>query len=402
MRTCRFCQSTNLHLILDLGTAPPSNSFLTAEQLEEPETYYPLRLFFCADCGLVQLPEYKKASEIFKDDYPYFSSQSPSNVSHAKEYVDMITERFHPKSVLEIGSNDGYLLQHFSKHISCLGYEPSRGPAEEARKKGIDTVADFFDMDNTMYLIGSVDLICGINVLAHQPDINDFVGAIKRALAPKGVITCEFPHLMRLIDECQFDTVYHEHYSYFSLMTICTIFQKHGLEVFDVDEIPEHGGSLRIYACHKMARADDRRLDRVADVLRKEHELGMNGLAYYRDLQGDTDKIKRNLVSFLIFKSRHSSIAAYGAPAKASTLLNYCGIGPDLVSFTVDRSPYKQGMYLPGSRIPVVCEDVLKEMKPDYILILPWNLKTEIMEQLAYCREWGAKFVVAIPGLEVL
>jgi SAM-dependent methyltransferase len=406
--TCRLCRSTKLNLILDLGTAPPSNSFLTVDQLDEPETYYPLRLFFCEDCGLVQLPEYKQAAEIFKDDYPYYSSQSPSNVSHAKEYVEMITKRFNPESVMEIGSNDGYLLQHFSPDVHIFGFEPSIGLAEEAIKKGIPTSKRFFNSKRASCESGIYDLICGINVLAHQPDINDFVEGLKIALAPGGVVTMEFPHLMHLIDECQFDTVYQEHYCYFSFFTIRRIFAAHDLEMFDVEELPEHGGSLRIYAHHKKrplrepmdhGRPSDAR---VFELLRKEFMADMNRLRYYQDFQTRADTIKNDLVLWLHQqKYQRENVIGYGAPAKANTLLNYCGVRADLIDFVVDRSPHKIGKFLPGSRIPVVGEDEIRELKPAYILVLPWNLREEIGDQLSYARDWGCKLVVAIPELKI-
>ena len=422
MKACRFCGHTGLHEFVNLGHQPPSNSFLTKEQLNESETYYPLKLYVCDSCWLVQLPESKKAIEIFNDQYPYHSSQSPSNVSHAKEYVDMMCERFGYKEtteellytqkgmlnkdvhkILEIGSNDGYLLQWFKeKNIKCIGFEPSQNIAIVARSKGIVTIIDYFNSKTAKRFESGFDLICGINVLAHQPDINDFVEGLKIALKPDGVITMEFPHLMHLIDKCQFDTIYHEHYSYFSFATICTIFQKYGLEVFDVDELPEHGGSLRIYARHHRNISDYicRDYDFRKNGLRnQEQRKGIDTLSYYQDFQSKVKKIKTDFLDFLI---NNRSVAAYGAPAKGNTFLNYCGIHFDLIPFTVDRSPHKQGLYLPGSHIKVTNEDELKEMKPDYVLVLAWNLKSEIMEQLKYIREWGGKFVIAIPKLKVI
>jgi len=401
---CRACNEPLTHEFIDLGHQPPSNSFLTEEQLNEPEMTYPLKVFVCDKCFLVQIPESKKASEIFKDDYVYFSSQSPSNVSHAKEFADIMCERFglgSESKVLEIGSNDGYLLQWF-KGIGCdvLGYDPAREAAEVARSKGIDTVADFFCTDNTQYLIGSVDLICGINVIAHQPDINDFVEGVRIALNPDGVAVFEFPHLQNLISQCQFDTIYSEHYNYFSFMAICTIFNNNGLCIFDVDEIPEHGGSLRIYAQHqKRVHAES---TKVATLLGGEILDGITSMNHYSGFQYKVGKIKTDLVAFLIRqKSFGKAVFGYGAAAKGVTLLNTCGIKSDLLPLVVDRSPYKIGKYLPGSHIRVTSEDRIKFLKPEFILILPWNLKEEIMEQLSYAREWGAKFVTAVPELEV-
>jgi SAM-dependent methyltransferase len=317
----------------------------------------------------------------------------------------MMCERFGygPGSrVLEIGSNDGYLLKYFKEKGSyVIGFEPSSGPAQEAEKIGIQTYKMFFDSRAGSHIGATADLICGINVLAHQPDINDFVAGLKIALAPGGVVNMEFPHLMRLIDECQFDTVYHEHYSYFSFTTICKIFQKHGLEVFDVDEIPEHGGSLRIYARHDTGMAIW--AGKVGRLMMTEAGRGMGKVEYYKDFQLRADTIKRDLVGFLVDRETWGlNTVAYGSAAKGNTLLNFCGIRADLIDFVVDRSPHKIGKFLPGSRIPVVSEEAIRELKPAYILILPWNLKNEIMEQLSYVREWGCKLVVAIPRLEVL
>ena len=442
MGNCRFCGNHLNHTFIDLGNQPPSNSFLTKEQLDLPEIYYPLRVYVCERCFLVQLPEVKKASEIFKDDYVYYSSESPANVAHAKEYVKMIINRFNPLHVLEIGSNDGYMLQWFKeKGCDVLGVDPADGPATIAiKKKDIPTFRFFFGIDlcnKTFIKDTKFDLICSINTIAHQPDINDFVAGIKIALAPNGVTTHEFPHLMNLVEKCQFDTIYHEHYSYFSFITICLIFEKHGLEIFDVEQIPEHGGSLRIYAQHEKTGKYPVNV-RVPRLFEEEYEKGMDTLAYYQGFQGEIDKIKRDIIRLLnpsplfiidpdafsknfdlgVIRPRkiwitkeikpptiiytHNKIAAYGAAAKGVTFLNYCGIRSDLISFVVDRSPHKIGKYLPGSHIPVVSEDVLKEQKPAYVLILAWNLKNEIMEQLKYIREWNGIFIVAAPKLEVL
>lgn len=406
---CRFCNTELAQEFIDLGHQPPSNALLTKSQLDEPETYYPLKVMVCEKCFLVQLPESKKASEIFKEDYPYYSSQSPSNVSHAKEYVEMIVERFMPPfgipKVLEIGSNDGYMLQWFKeKGYEVQGIDPSMGPSLIAIQNGIPTIIDFFSKDMAIHpmIERSFDLICSINTIAHQPEINDFVAGMKIALAPDGVITAEFPHLMRLVEGCQFDTIYHEHYSYFSFMTICEIFNAHGLWVFDVEELSEHGGSLRMYAEHAVPNTH-RMSKAVSDLIQEEIDKGMNTIAYYQDFQCKVDVIKTHLVRFLIgAKMDGKVVVGYGAPAKGNTLLNYCGIRRDLLHYTVDRSPYKVGKFLPGSHIRIVSEDILKMYRPDYVLILPWNLKEEIINQLSYIREWGGRFVVAIPEFEVL
>lgn len=406
MRNCQFCGAPLSQVFADLGHQPPSNSFLTEEQLNLPEVSYPLKVFVCSACWLVQIPETKRASDIFNDDYVYYSSQSPANVSHAKKYVEMMCRRFGygpGKHIFEIGSNDGYLLQWFQA-AGCFvqGIDPADGPRQIAEERGIPTLHGFFDSKTASALSMKFDLICGINVLAHQPHINDFVKGMKIALAPEGIITHEFPHLMRLVEGCQFDTIYHEHYSYFSLMTVCEIFARHGLEIFDVDEIPEHGGSLRIYAQHRDTGIHKLH-HHVPILLSKEIDKGMNRLAYYQNFSQRVKKIKADLMAFLIDCAKNGrTVAGYGAPAKANTLLGYCGIKSDLLPFTVDRSPYKQNKYLPGSHIRVTDGEELKRYKPDYVIILPWNLKEEIMAQLSYIREWNGKFVVAIPRLGVL
>jgi len=412
MKTCRFCNTELTNVFCDLGHQPPSNSFLTREQLEEPEVTYPLKVMVCHKCFLVQLPETKKASEIFVEDYPYYSSQSPANVSHAKAYVEMMCERFgygKKSRIIEIGSNDGYLLKHFRNHgctwSKTLGIEPASGAAEEARSNGVYTAIEYFN-SRTAKQWKQADLICSINTIAHQPDINSFVAGIKIALAPDGVTTHEFPHLMRTVEGCQLDQVYLEHFNYYSLATICEIFEKHGLEVFDVDEIPEHGGSLRIYARHYhstsdyLARSND---IRVGTVKHKEKQAGMLDLSYYQDFQPRIESIKTDIVRFLVEKKQAGiSVAAYGAAAKASTFFNFCGIRSDLIPYVIDRSPHKAGKYMPGSHIPIVDESVLKRDQPEYILITAWNLAEEIMDQLSYIREWDGKFLVAIPEMRVI
>jgi len=400
MRTCRFCQSTNLHLILDLGTAPPSNSFLTAEQLEEPETHYPLRLFFCEDCALVQLPEYKKATEIFKDDYVYYSSQSPSNVSHAKEYVEYLVERFQINTdshVVEIGSNDGYLLQHIHRRIPCTGIDPSERCAAEAAKKGIITIPKFFTAELARQM-NKADLICNINTFAHQPKLNDFIEGLKIILKPGGVISQEFPSLTSLIDGVQLDTIYQEHYQYLSFTTTCEMFKRHELRVFDVEEISTHGGSLRIFAQHN--ERSQSLSERASRLLQAEKAKGISTLKYY---EGFRDRVQSVISVFNHFLTTHphQRIVGYAAAAKGVSFLNYCGVKAGSVRFVVDRSPHKQGLYLPGSRIPVVSEETIREFKPHYVIILAWNLRDEIINQLRYIREWDGRFVTAIPKLEI-
>ena len=405
MSRCRFCNTELTRVFCDLGHQPPSNSFLTKAQLDEPEMTYPLKVMVCEKCWLVQLPEIAKATDIFSDQYPYYSSQSPANVSHAKKYCGMMMERFNPKRVLEIGSNDGYMLQWFKeKGCIVLGVDPAVGPADVARKKGIPTTNDFFGSLYANILsqheVGHYDLICSINTIAHQPHINDFVEGLRIALAPNGVTTMEFPHLMRLVEGNQFDTIYQEHYNYFSFGTICEIFHKHRLAVFDVDEIPEHGGSLRIYAEHSPSC---RHSKKMRELLLREGAKGMFTPEYYSSFQPKIDTIKTHLVRFLIeAKMEGKKVAGYGAAAKSNTFLNYCGIGPYLLPYIVDRSPHKIGKFCPGSHIPVVNESALKQDHPDYVLILAWNLRNEIMEQLSYVRGWGCKFIVAVPSLEVI
>jgi SAM-dependent methyltransferase len=406
---CRFCHHELTHVFINLVNAPLSNSFLTKDQLNEPEAFYPLKLYVCDKCFLVQINEYKKSDEIFNQDYAYFSSFSTSWLEHAKKYVDMITDRLELSTVshvMEIASNDGYLLQYFlEKQIPCLGIEPSANTAQAAREKGIETVEEFFGANLAERLVQEgkkADLIIGNNVLAHVPDINDFVKGLKIALNPGGVVTMEFPHLMRLIQENQFDTIYHEHFSYLSFHTVCRIFAEHGLVLFDVEELPTHGGSLRIYARHD---EDDSKpvTPNVVELLEKEALKGMLQLDYYLDFQQKADKVKYALLAFLLEqKEKGKKVVAYGAAAKGNTLLNYCGVKKDLIAFVVDASPHKQGMFLPGSHIPVVAEEMIKLNKPRYILILPWNLKDEIINQLNYVNEWDAKFALPIPRLEIV
>lgn len=405
---CRFCKAPLTHIFIDLNNSPASNSFLTKEQLNEPEIFYPLKVFVCDKCFLVQVDEYKKSDTIFSNDYVYFSSFSTSWLAHAKEYTKKMSARFSLKEnskVIEIASNDGYLLQYFKKqNIPVLGIEPTANTAEAAVQKGIETVVDFFGVKLAKNLAAKnikADLLLGNNVLAHVPDIIDFVGGMKIILKDDGVITMEFPHLMQLVDNSQFDTIYHEHFSYLSFYTVKQIFESQDLKMFDVEEIPTHGGSLRIYASHK-ENEQQNISENVNTLLQKESSKGVNALNYYNNFQQKALKVKLDLTDFLIKQKREGKkVAAYGAAAKGNTLLNYCGIKNDLIDFVVDANPHKQNKFLPASHIPVMKEEELKIHKPDYVLILPWNLKNEITEQLYYIKNWGGKFVVAIPELEI-
>ena len=406
---CRFCNTPLTNVFIDLNNSPASNSFLTAEQLNEPEIFYPLKVYICDQCFLVQVDEYKKSDAIFDSNYVYFSSYSTSWLQHAKRYADMMTERFgydENSLVIEVASNDGYLLQYFKeKNIPVMGIEPTANTAEVAMSKGIKTVTEFFGAElaerYATHWNVKADLLLGNNVLAHVPDIVDFVLGMKLILKDAGVVTMEFPHLMQLVDNNQFDTIYHEHFSYLSLFTVKQIFESQGLEIFDVDELPTHGGSIRIYAKHKedTSKAVS---ERVATLLQKEMDKGLSTLAYYDNFQEKAFRVKLDITEFLIRQKRENKkVAAYGAAAKGNTLLNYCGIKNDLIEFVVDANPHKQNKFLPASHIPVKNEADLKSSRPDYVIILPWNLKTEITEQLSYIREWGGKFVVAIPELEI-
>jgi len=406
---CRFCNHSLSQVFIDLVNSPASNSFLTKQQLDEPETFYPLKVFVCDSCYLVQVDEYQKSDAIFNGDYVYFSSYSTSWLSHAKSYTEMMTNRFglnQSSKVIEIASNDGYLLQYFKERdIPVLGVEPTENTAKVAISKGIETVTEFFGTNfaNRMANKGiKADLLLGNNVLAHVPDINDFVGGMKIILNKEGVITMEFPHLMQLVDNNQFDTIYHEHFSYLSFYTVKQIFESKGLEMFDVEEIPTHGGSLRIYAKHKEDSSKSVSVN-VEKLITKEIDKGINQLNYYNGFQERAENIKLDLLSFLIDQKRNGKkVAAYGAAAKGNTLLNYCGIKNDLIDFVVDANPHKQDKFLPASHIPVVNEDTLKVEKPDYVIIFPWNLTTEITEQLSYIKKWNAKFVVSIPNVTII
>jgi len=401
---CRHCGRELQYVFVDLFNSPPSNSYLSKEQLNEPEILYPLKLYVCEHCFLVQIDEYKKSTEIFNSDYAYFSSYSTSWLEHAKKYVNMITDKLNLGSnsfVIEIASNDGYLLQYFKeKNIPCLGIEPTASTAKAAREKGIDVQETFFNAALAQTL-GRADLILGNNVLAHVPDINDFVAGLKIALNPGGTITMEFPHLLNLIDFNQFDTIYHEHFSYLSLMTVQKIFSAQGLKIYNVEELPTHGGSLRIYAAHN----ENTFLtieESVNNVIKKEKSAGLDTVEGYQGFEKKIKQIKWDFLEFLVkTRKEGKKIAAYGAAAKGNTFLNYCGIKSDIIDYVVDASPHKQDKYLPLSHIPIVCEDVLKKEKPDYIIILPWNLRDEIVKQLHYTKTWEAKLVTAIPEIRI-
>ena len=405
---CRHCNNPLTHVFCDLQTCPPSNAMVKPELINCQETYFPLKTFVCEKCWLVQVDELEKAESIFNDEYTYFSSFSTSWLQHAKKYTDNMIQRFGFNSeslIVEIASNDGYLLQYFKeKNIPVLGIEPTANTAKIAIEKGIESVVDFFGSKlANERLKGKADLILGNNVLAHVPDINDFVKGVKIALKPNGVNTFEFPHLCSLIEYNQFDTIYHEHFSYLSLLAVKTIFEKSGLEIFDVQKLPTHGGSLRVFSKH--AEDTTKIIEpSVNQLLQEEKNIGIDTLLYYQNFQQKVNTIKNDFINFLIEqKQKNKKIIGYGAAAKGNTLLNYCGIkGSDLISFVVDASPYKQGKLLPGSRIPVFGKEKIEDFKPDIIIIFPWNLKNEIIEQLEYTQRWGAKFIIAVPKLELL
>lgn len=390
-----------MHKILDLGNQPPSNSFLTEEQLGQIEAYYPLKLFVCDTCWLVQLQETKKVNEIFIEDYAYYSSESPANVSHAKAYCEMMLKRFPKiKTVLEIGSNDGYMLRWF-KDAGCdvSGIDPAAGPAKNAWRIGVPTYVSFFSDSWATQNQFRYDLICGINVLNHQPDINDFVSGLNIALAPEGYVTFEFPHLMSMIEKCQFDTIYHEHLNYYSLNSIDEIFRRHGLYIFDVDELPEHGGSLRIYASNTEFPASDK----CREIIGWEIDYGVCTLGHYKQFTEAVNIVKNELRSFICrARNSGSTIVAYGAAAKANTLINSCRFNQDDIQYIADRSPHKIGKFLPGSHIPVRDPRIIQLTRSDFVLITAWNLKDEIMQQLDFIKAWGGKFIIPIPELEVI
>lgn len=405
---CRFCGEPLIHTFADLGESPLSNAFIKLENLNKKEYIYPLHAYVCDTCYLVQVQEFESPKAIFED-YAYFSSFSESWLRHAQMYTEKMIGEFginQQTKVVEIACNDGYLLQFFiKKGIPVLGIEPAKNVALEAEKKGIPIITEFFGEDLAARLADQgirADLLIGNNVLAHVPDLNDFVKGLKVLLTSRGMITLEFPHLLQLINENQFDTIYHEHFSYFSLLTVQKVFHHAGLEVFHVEEIPTHGGSLRVFAKH-IEDTSRGIMGSVEKLLEKEIDAGLNDIHVYIRFAEEVNNLKQEITCFFKdIKEQEQTIVGYGAPAKGNTLLNYCGVGTNTIEYTVDLNPYKQGLYLPGTRIPIYSPEKIMETKPDYIVILPWNLKSEIMEQLAYVKSWGAKFVVLIPRIEVL
>jgi len=405
---CRFCQTQLHHTFVDLGMSPLSNAFLNPEQLDKKEPFFPLHAYVCEQCFLVQLEEFEHPEEIFSD-YAYFSSYSESWLDHARKYTEMMIERFSLNSshqIIEIASNDGYLLQYFKENnIPVLGIEPAANVADVAIKKGIETRIQFFGKETASALRSESicgDLILGNNVLAHVPDLNDFVAGLKIALAECGIITMEFPHLLNIIKEHQFDTIYHEHFSYLSLYTVDQVFNKHQLKIFDVEQIQTHGGSLRIFCCHEEDNTQEIS-PRVNEIKQLELNSGLDQLDTYLDFTDKVQQTRQSLLDFIIkAKEQNKAIVGYGAPAKGNTLLNYCNIKTDFIDYTVDRSPHKQGKFLPGTHIPVYPVERINETKPDYILILPWNLREEITQQLEYTNRWGCKLILPIPETRIL
>jgi SAM-dependent methyltransferase len=406
---CRHCDAELNLPFIDLGAAPLSNAYLTEHSLRTPEKWYPLRVFVCTNCWLVQTEDYDYAGKLFSADYAYFSSFSTFWLAHAEHYVSAMVKRFGLSSdshVVEVASNDGYLLQYVKQRgIPCLGIEPTASTASAARLKGIETLEEFFCVSLAKKLVHQdkqADLLVANNVIAHVSDINDFVRGCALLLKPQGIATFEFPHLMQLIEHKQFDTIYHEHFSYLSFSTVDQIFRENGLAVFDVEELGTHGGSLRVFA-QRTNTGKYLFSENVTKLIDRETADGMRSVAYYQGFQEQADKVKNDLLVFLLeAKCQGKAVAAYGAAAKGNTLLNYAGVRPDLLPYVVDKNPNKQGKYLPGSRIPIVDEVHLRDKRPNYVVILPWNLKTEVMEQLSYIRDWGGVFVTAVPVLDVM
>jgi SAM-dependent methyltransferase len=406
---CRHCSKPLTQTFIDLGCSPPSNSYLTQQGLTEMEKWYPLKVMVCGNCWLAQTEDIVDFDEMFSDQYAYFSSYSKSWLAHAKSYVDKMISRFNLTSksvVMEVAANDGYLLQFVkSRGISCVGIEPTHIAAQAAREKGLEIIEDFFGEDLALRFLKkgrSFDLIVANNVLAHVPDINDFVRGVLTALNLDGVATFEFPHLLNLVEQKQFDTIYHEHFSYLSLNVVINIFKDNGLTVFDVEELPTHGGSLRVFAqCTKTGK--NIVSNAVKEINDKEEHVGLRSEQYYRGFSREAERIKMELLLFLIkAKKEGKAVIAYGAAAKGNTLINYAGVRRDLIPYVVDKNPMKIGKFMPGSRIPIKAEEQLKIDKPPYVLILPWNLKVEVMEQLQYIRDWGGQFIVVIPHISYL
>jgi SAM-dependent methyltransferase len=404
---CRHCGSELELPFVDLGTAPPSNAYLSAEQLRAPEKWYPLRVLVCSNCWLVQTEDYVGADELFSPEYAYFSSYSDSWLRHVRKAVEEAVERFKlgPKSMVsEIASNDGYLLQYVRERgIPCYGVEPVSGVAQAARARGVEVVQEFFGTSLATSLASQgrqADVVFANNVLAHVPDINDFAAGFATLLKDRGVAIFEFPHLLNLVAHNQFDTIYHEHYSYLSLTAVDRVFRANGLSVFDVQELPTHGGSLRVFARRAESIVHEERQS-VAELMERECSAGMTNAEYYAGFQAKAEKIKNDFLAFLLdAKQTGRRVGAYGAAAKGNTLLNYAGVRSDLLPYVVDRNPAKQGQFLPGSRIPIVAEDRIRSERPDWVILLPWNLRNELVEQLAYVREWGGSFVTAVPRME--
>jgi len=404
---CRHCSSNLEQPFLDLGVAPPSNAYLMPENVKSAEIWYPLRLMVCNECWLVQTEDYADCDELFTDEYAYFSSTSKSWLAHAEDYVEKMVARFHlsqNSTVVEIAANDGYLLQYVNKHgVPCYGIEPTSSTAEAAREKGVEIIEEFFGASLAQSLVRQgrlADLIAANNVLAHVPDINDFVAGFACLLKPEGVATFEFPHLLKMVQQAQFDTAYHEHYSYLSLTTVSRIFESNGLKVFDVEELPTHGGSLRVFA----QRQDCIRkpLPSVNTILDEESSAGMSSSGFYSGFQKAAERVKNDLLEFLLrVKKEGKTVAAYGAAAKGNTLLNFAGVKPDLLPFVCDAAKAKQEKFLPGSHIPILPPEALEENRPDYILVLPWNIVSEVKKQLSFLHEEGSRFVTAAPRLEI-
>lgn len=404
---CRHCGTPLKGVFVDLGSAPPSNAYLTELSLRHPERWFPLRVLVCAECWLVQTEDYADAADIFTPDYAYFSSYSKTWLEHCAKYVDRIIKRFQlgPQSlVVELAANDGYLLQYVSeRRVPCIGVEPTASTAASARAKGITIIEEFFGVELAHDMVrrrGAADLIVANNVLAHVPDINDFVSGVAVLLKKTGVATFEFPHVLNLVMQNQFDTIYHEHYSYLSLLAVRRIFERNGMSVFDAEELPTHGGSLRVYAQRlEGIEIPSAALERLAC---REQSAGLAAEPFYAGFQRRCEEVKAEFLSFLL-QARHEgkSVAAYGAAAKGNTLLNYSGVRPDLIPYVVDKNPSKQGRFLPGSRIPIVAEDRIRREQPDYIVVLPWNIREEVTTDLAYARHWGARFVTAVPKLQI-
>jgi len=406
---CRHCSTELTHTFIDLGSSPPSNAYIMKDALQEAERWYPLKVMTCDRCWLVQTEDFVKADEMFANDYAYFSSYSTSWLKHAKSYVEQVSSKFNLNSestVVEIAANDGYLLQYVKdKNIPCYGIEPTHSTAQAAREKGIEIIEDFFGVEIASGLEKQgrqANLMVANNVLAHVPDINDFVKGFSILLKPNGVATFEFPHVLNLINNNQFDTIYHEHYSYLSLTAVRNIFEFNGLTVFNVEQIPTHGGSLRIYA-QRSDLGSHKVNTNVVNLQRKEDQAGISSIDIYQGFQEKAEDIKVNFLSFLIKAKKNGlSVAGYGAAAKGNTLMNFSGVRPDLLAYVVDKSSAKQGKYMPGSRVPIVDEIQLKKDQPNYVVIFPWNIKNEVIEQLNYIKEWGGKFVIFIPSMQVI